>query len=66
MKTARIDLHPCGYFIAAARTVGSSDEELAAIEADPTILTPQRKEALNFIVTHAMYALHTTVPMGIG
>lgn len=63
---ARLDLLPCGYFVAVAQSIGSTDEELKAIEHDPSSLTDERKEILTFIMNDAMHWLNAVPPMGIG
>ncbi|MGO9304215.1 MAG: hypothetical protein ACLP3R_11125 [Candidatus Korobacteraceae bacterium] len=66
MKNARLDLLPSGYFMAVAKTIGATDEELCAIEENPDSITKDRKELLNLLMTQAMYRLHNTCPMGLG
>ena len=66
MKNARLDLLPSGYFVAAAKTIGATDEELSAIEENPDSITKDRKELLNFLMKEAMCRLHNTSPMGLG
>jgi hypothetical protein len=66
MKNARLDLLPQGYFVAAAKTIGATDEELLAIEKDPSSITNDRRQLLNYRMTEAMQNLHNVCPMGLG
>lgn len=56
---------PDGFFVATAHSIGSTDDELAALERSDPAVTTERKEILAFFINEAMNRLRNVAPMGL-